>query len=227
MRSWILTLAVALVVPAVAYGDITYLDDDFNADLNGWAPYSNAGQQTQHGHPGAPYHRTNSGIYGWNPPVSPPGGAGWEAGLASVFDTGYGYSGITKQFQDEFLPEQTKYFEITYRAIAGDYGGVPQPYMTVWMGLDPTGGTDRAAGTVQWSQLLTNPPGGTDWRTDIVTRPCEEALETLFIEVRWTFINGYNVFDIDHVKVWQTPEPASATLLLVGGLPLLLRRRRS
>jgi len=216
MKIFVGCVVAVLLLPAMAWADappgtIVYIEDEFlpDQDMNGWITYGNA---TISNPPGNGFSLWTPA---WRQPEDPDGIAGIQEGGG-----GPRSFGMYKRFHDEFIPDGEKHIQAWVRMLTCDWGWNMTPgAMTVRLGKDPLGGTDPNAPGVIWTQ-----PYWGDWNRLELIQPCVEGWETIFIQVDG-WLNGYGQILVDTVEVWQTPEPATMALMLLG-LPLLRRRRR-
>lgn len=216
MRTFVGCMAVLLLAPVLAWADappgtIIYVEDEFlpDTDMNGWTAYGNVTMSNPQG----------NGFSLWTPCYRQPEE---QVGIVGIQEGGGGGRsfGMYKKFYDEYIPNGEKHIQAWVRMLSCDWGWAMTPgALNVRLGKDPLGGTDPNAPSVIW----TSPYWG-DWNRLELIQPCVEGWETIFIQVDG-FMNGYYQILVDTVEVWQTPEPAAAALLMLGGLPLLRRRR--
>jgi len=214
MRSALVMVSLLFAAAAFGHappGPIVYIDDDFLPDtsMNGWTTYGSPTITNPEG----------NGFSLWTPCYYREDEQVGIAGVQVGGGTGGGW-GMWKQFMDEEIPGETKYIQVVLRMLTCDWGWALTPdALTVRVGVDLDGGTDPAG-----VDIWTDPYWG-EWTTLTIELPCQQGLETVFIDVQgWN--NGYSQLLVDFVHVWQTPEPATLGLLGLSGLGLLLRKRR-
>lgn len=215
MKTFVGCMVAVLLLPAIAWADappgtIVYIEDDFLPDqsMNGWTTYGSVNMSNPAG----------NGFSLFNPTYR----TADMDGIVGIQEGGGGPRnfGMYKTFIDEFIPNGEKHIQAWVKMMTSTWEFVQTPgAMNVRLGKDPLGGTDPNAPSVIWTE-----PYWGDWNRLELIQPCIFGPETIFIQVDG-FLNGYGAIYVDTVEVWQTPEPATLSLMLLG-LPLVRRRRR-
>ena len=95
---------------------------------------------------------------------------------------------------------------------------------------EPFSGT--TAGTLQYDDpsaysLLRSAAGPNSYYLAVLVSGLSPAsLQTFGVDLGYQTMDGITQVEVDGIGVVQFPEPASMGLLLLGGLPVMLRRRR-
>ena len=196
-------VTAVLLVPVMALGDVIYIDDHFEGDIElGWTLYGGARLATS---------------FLFNDPYSPPSGEKWGVGQDAWGGTVDG--GLFKTFYDEEMPGETKYFTALVEAFSTNWDGAPTPGdVGIRIGKGPGILTNPDDPAIVWTDMYWG-----QWTTLTIQQPCVEGPETIFIDWFAPWATGPMVAKVDNVIVWQTPEPA---MMLLMGLPALFLRRR-
>ncbi len=121
-----------------------------------------------------------------------------------------GYLDVVVDNHDPVNPEKLIWVQLTWRQQPGTDGG---PFMDPW---DPLPGFTSTPVRIEDEQTAADGWTTTTYAWEIYPNPADE----------WFTIGGD--IDVDQLVIdtWCVPEPATLSLLVIGGLTLIRRRRR-